>query len=153
MSDGEKRIAAYHRAMGDTQIIAARKTGIHEDSIGRWERAADSVYREAYEEAIQRVLTEVYSEALAVMRAELGSDEALARWRAANSLLNHIARLSVRRSEVVHKDTWSMQAILLDDRDATEDEDDDLIALGPAESEEGIEDEQFSPEALLRAIR
>ena len=88
MSDGEKRIAAYHRAMGDTQIIAARKTGIHEDSIGRWERAADSVYREAYEEAVQRVLTEVYSEALAVMRAELGSDEALARWRAANSLLN-----------------------------------------------------------------
>ena len=113
MSDAKREIAAAWRAIGATQVVAARNAKVHEDSIGRWEREQDAVYMDAYARAADSALKEVYAEALSVMREELSSDDPLARWRAANSLLNHIARLAVRRSEVVHRDEWNLKAVLL----------------------------------------
>ena len=78
------------RAEGWTIEAAAEEVGVRETQIRQWEDD-DREYWVVFVTAHERVFFVTYAQAMAVMRQEMRSDDSLARWRAANSVLRHFA--------------------------------------------------------------
>ena len=89
----KKERAATLRAEGWTLEATASQVGVRESQLRNWEEEGDEEYWEIFLNTHERSFLTTYAQAMAIMRQEMRSDDSLARWRAADSILRHIVAI------------------------------------------------------------
>ena len=96
---GKRVIAAFHRANGATQVMAAQQAGVHVNTISRWERGEDVAYWSEFADAKQELRRLTWAEAWLTTRNLLRSADENIALRAAHEIIVSVDRDLPQRIE------------------------------------------------------
>lgn len=85
-------IAAYHRALGQSQTQAAQAANCSRQSVSNWELSGERSYREAFDEARATILREGWGEAWHTLRDKLRSADEHVQVAAARAIVNAVGQ-------------------------------------------------------------
>mgnify|MGYP001595779828 CR=1 FL=1 len=113
----KREVAAYRRALGESQEVAAGHAQCSSKQIGRWERGQDPDYWRAFNEAMREIKRLSFGDAWSVARAKLRSPDENVALRAAHEIIASVDRDSPQKHELMGEDGGAIVIVYDEERD------------------------------------
>ena len=107
-----RAIAAWWRASGATQEVAAEHAGVHVQTLAKWEQKDDAEYWAEHTKACRHLKRHAWDEAWLVVRSLIRSQDPNVALRAAHEIITSVDRDLPQRHEHSGADGGAMPIVI-----------------------------------------